>query len=62
MKYSGKWIFPILMAFLAVFLIDFNCTNMRPSPDKSHHIFIINFVVGGLLLTLLIFQINEKRL
>lgn len=62
MKNSGKWIYSILTMLLAVFLIDFDCSNMRSTPEKSHHILLTNLVVGGLLLLLLISQVKKRRL
>ena len=50
------------MVVLLVFLIDFNCDNMRPCPEKSHHIILTNLILGGLLILLLISQLNKKRL
>lgn len=57
----GKWIYRILIMLLAVLLIDFDCTNMRLSPERSHHILLTNLLLGGLLLLLLIFQFKKKR-
>jgi hypothetical protein len=62
MKGFGTWTFRIITMLLVVFLIDFNCDNMRPSPEKSHHIIVTNLVLGGLLILLLISQLNKKRL
>jgi len=50
------------MMLLAVVLIDFNCTNMKATAEKSHYIVLINVVLGGLLFLLLISQIIKKRL
>jgi|GEM_PF-6677470 hypothetical protein len=62
MKGLGAWTYRITMMLLAVVLIDFNCTNMKATAEKSHYIVLINVVLGGLLFLLLISQIIKKRL
>jgi len=62
MKEFSKWIYRIMVVFLAVLLIDFDCNNMRPSPGKSQHVILTNLILGGLLLFLLIAQIRKSRL
>jgi len=58
----SKWLSRLLIVFVAVFLIDFNCTYMRPSPEKGPHVLLINFVLGGALLILFISQLVKRRL
>jgi hypothetical protein len=62
MKEFSKWLCRILTVLAAVLLIDFNCTNKSPFPEKSHHILLANLILGGLLFFLLIFQIKKRRL
>jgi hypothetical protein len=62
MKEFNKWLIRILMVFVAVSIIDVDCSNMRPSPDKSQHIVLANLILGGLLVFLLITQIKKRRL
>ncbi|HLZ86409.1 MAG TPA: hypothetical protein VKQ52_04165 [Puia sp.] len=62
MKSIGTWTYRIIMLLLVVFLIDFDCTNMRRTVEKSNHMILTNLVLGGLFLLLLISQINKKRL
>jgi hypothetical protein len=61
MKDLGKWIYPMIILFLSVLLIDFDCTNRGPASEKSHHILLTNLVLGGLIILLLISQIKKRR-
>ena len=62
MKGIGTWTYRIIFMILVVSLIDFDCSNMRPNVEKTHHIILTNLVLGSLLLLLLISQFTKKRL
>ena len=51
----------MIILFLSVLLIDFDCTNRGPSSEKSHHILLTNLALGGLIILLFISQIKKRR-